>query len=566
MAMQSNLVGPIPGLSRRMIRFDPRFFMTQGREGDARNWHLYDARRSRQAIYWGHFENSIYEAVNAWAHSLKEYSGLYEYIRPIYNPGHRLGEFWATHIFGGPLDPHAGPGDPELAAIPIITTNDDLRAAISLVWEESNWGVHKETLARFGSVMGDTFATIEDNADHQTVAIRVIDPRTILDVEEDSQGNVRGYIISEMRPDPEIPFGSSLSMYPTYVEYREVCRRAGDLVIYQTFKDDQPYDWNDRDRTGRAARGHTWSEGYGFVPMVHIQHKDIGLGWGAGEMYGLLPKIYELDDQASKLGDQVRKSVDPDWFFTGVDLGNIQDDSDLQRDHYTEAFECTTGFGVDGMPMRVHSQKGRDKAATLHTPEANAKAMPLVAPLDLAGVLQNIAGIMKAIEQQHPELVIDSSMSNGDVSGKALRTAREKAETLVTQRRSVYDKGMVALHQMAISIGAMQQYPGFDKFTAQSYRDGELAHSIGPRPVFAMNEGERLDLETERANLVKTFTDAGVPLVVAWKRAGYPDSDVQELVKERKEELDFKLQAIQLQQKQAAADGASYGKHGTLQQ
>src|SRR5690606_6064623 len=93
----------------------------------------------------------------------------------------------------------------------------------------------------------------------------------------------------------------------TYTETAE--RGAGEDVIFTTYLNGQPYPWN-----GQAAE---WVEPYGFIPLVLIHHNDVGLDWGWSELHPARSKIHELDDLASMLSDQVRKSINTVWLFTG---------------------------------------------------------------------------------------------------------------------------------------------------------------------------------------------------------------------------------------------------------
>ncbi|GAG44503.1 unnamed protein product, partial [marine sediment metagenome] len=49
-------------------------------------------------------DQSAYRDIHTWATAYRKQYALYKYIRPIYNPSYRLGEFWKTHLFGGLLD------------------------------------------------------------------------------------------------------------------------------------------------------------------------------------------------------------------------------------------------------------------------------------------------------------------------------------------------------------------------------------------------------------------------------------------------------------------------------
>src|SRR5262245_35033429 len=65
------------------------------------------ARLQRYALYWAMYENSQYDTVHKWAQQYLTEYGLYRYTRGVYNPSKRLGDFWASHLMGGTLDPEA---------------------------------------------------------------------------------------------------------------------------------------------------------------------------------------------------------------------------------------------------------------------------------------------------------------------------------------------------------------------------------------------------------------------------------------------------------------------------
>lgn len=530
--------------SRTSIRYDPRDFNTQDSHGEPRAWRSWKARRSRYAIQWAHYEGSLYDDINSWLEALKNDKALYEFVRHIYSPANRLGEFWATHIFGGALDPDAGTGFPTRSAIPILEASDAMRKAIAGLWKDSNWQVHKETIGRFGSVMGDVGITVVDDPRREMVKLEVVDPRHIFDIDEDRFGNCRGYILKRLVPDPEYDgpvWGDSVEI--PEVEYTEICSRRGDLIVYETFRDGIPYDWANRDLNGRDSRSSEWTEDYGFVPFVRIQHKDIGVGYGMSEFSpALLSKLYELDDQASKFGDYVRRAVDSPWLFSGVDMPEENPNPRGPRRKTQDS-----------------SQEARLKMPTLYATDPNARAQALIANLDLPAVLENIRSILRVIEQEHPELTADLALATGDASGRALRVAKEKAEALVVQRRATYDDALCRAHKMAVSIGGLRGYPAYSAFNANSYKNGDLDHQIGQRPVFAMTAWEMLEEELERANVVKTLTDAGVPLETAWTRAGYSEKEITAMLAARDREVEFQLKRIQVMQKEAANDGANYG-------
>src|SRR4030042_244540 len=74
---------------------------------DAEDFSGFENRRVRYEILWAAYQNDVYREIHTWARTYKTKYGLYRYIRNIYNPAYRLGEFWKAHLWGGPLAPQA---------------------------------------------------------------------------------------------------------------------------------------------------------------------------------------------------------------------------------------------------------------------------------------------------------------------------------------------------------------------------------------------------------------------------------------------------------------------------
>src|SRR5574338_1275075 len=91
----------------------------------------FESRKLRYAILWSMYENTAYAKIHTWGDLYKTEYGLYRYIRNIYNPSYRIGEFWKAHLLGGSLDPEAGDGKEIPSALPIATDNESLRPALA---------------------------------------------------------------------------------------------------------------------------------------------------------------------------------------------------------------------------------------------------------------------------------------------------------------------------------------------------------------------------------------------------------------------------------------------------
>ncbi len=451
-----------------------------------------EARRVRYAVLWTFFENTAYRDIHTWARRMRVDYGLYQYVRNIYNPAYRLGDFWGSYLWGGALDPEAGNGEARESCLPIVTENEALRAPLSRLWRDSNWGVNKDITTLWGAVLGDVGIRVVDDVARGKVYLQNVHPSTLRDVTLDPFGNVKAYEIEEVRRHP---------LTGANVTYLETAERDGEAVVYRTRLDGKPYAWN-----GVAAE---WSEPYGFVPMVVVQHRNVGLEWGWGEAHPALSKIREVDDLASKLSDQIRKSVDVPWLFAGMSK------------------PAATPSLAGATPTADNPEPGRQEMKAIYG-QAGATATPLIANLDIPGTLAHITGILQELERDYPELRADVVTATGDASGRALRIARQRAERKVLQRRAGYDEALARVQGMAVAIGGMRQYEAYAGFGLNSYAQGALEHTIGERPVFGVDTVDQLEEEKLLWDAADVAVKAGLPLGTFLRRNGWTDDQVAE--------------------------------------
>lgn len=461
-------------------------------------------RRLRYQIYWGWFEGSAFSKAQPWLEAYKVQNGLYRYTRQIYDPAARLGNFWRSFLMGGPLDPDAGDGSQVVTALPINTKNE-IRKQIARVFKDSRWQVWKDVCSLHGAVLGDTVLMIEDNSDKRRVSLKVMHPGIFDTIEYDDIGNVRGYVIVEQREDPTIKNGSRK------VEYMEIAARDGDEVVYETKLNKQPYDW--------TGQGTTWRVNYGFTPVVVIQHKHVGLDWGWNEFHDGEHLFREVDDLSSALHDQIRKAINSGWLLAGV--------SRPEDDAKPGARQLKRPKATMEQP-----QSGREEAPILYGSE-NAKAYPMVFPLDIAATSSEILRTLMQIEKLYPELLVnpqDFEKFSPDASGVAIEQLRDPAERKVRDTRSNYDDGVRRAVQMALSIGGIQGYEGYEGITRESFGDGALDFSIGERPVFQTGQLAKLAYEKQLWESAQAAKDAGMPLDVFLKdRLGWSEDRIKRL-------------------------------------
>lgn len=466
-------------------------FLSAGLQ-DSADFVDFEARRLRYDLYWAFYENTAYRNIHTWATSYRQQQALYRYIRGIYNPSYRLGEFWKAHLWGGRLDMEAGDGSDTPSAIPIVTEYEKLRPAIAQVWRWSNWQITKQIPPLYGSILGDVILQVVDDVERQKVYIQPVHPGILKAVTLDNWGNVKGYEIEEEREDPLTPGRSA--------KYRETAEREGEDVVYKTYKDNAPYAWQ-----GELAE---WTEPYGFIPMVLVQHNNVGLDFGWSELHAGRAKFQEVDDLASKLSDQIRKMVNAPWLFSGVEKPR------------------TAARATGDAPSIDNPNPGREETPVIYAP-MGAQASPLIAPLDVGAAAQYIASILAEIERDYPELQMDIWTASGNATGRALRVARQRVTTKVQERRAIYDDSLVRAQMMAVSIGGYRKYAGFGGFDLESYGKGDLEHSIDKRPVFDADPMDDLEAETALWTAAGLAIKAGLPLKVFLQRQGWKEEDIK---------------------------------------
>ena len=460
----------------------------------------WEGRKLRYALLWAFYENNAYDKVHRWSKTLKASYALYRYTRHIYNPAYRLGNFWSVHLMGGHLDPSAGDGSMSPSAIPIIVPPENnqearLREALAQLWEWSNWGEKKDLWTLQGAVLGDSFIQVTDDVERERVYLEVVHPSLISEMTKDAFGNVKSYEIAYSIENPEIEGREA--------EYKEKCfRGAGEEVIFQTFLDDSPYDYD--------GKGEEWTEEYGFIPLVFIPHIDTGGKWGWAEVHANMSRIRECDDLASKLSDHIRKSVDPPWLF------NFPKPKRTSKQQFDPPEESTT-----------RPQAGREEAPVIYSSTESAKGQALIQDLNYSGVMQHLSGIVGELEREYPELRYDNIRLEGAVSGQTLRIARQPAETKVLQKRNVYDAALVRAQNMALAIGGFRNYSNFEGFNLESYDRGDLKHHIGQRAVFTLNEVDELEGEQVFWETAQMAGEAGISLPSFLRMHGWTEKRIQ---------------------------------------
>ena len=447
------------------------------------DWNNYAYRVLRYNIMEAYYHNTMFNDINTWLTTLKIKYGLYQHIRSIYNPAGRLVDLDVSKTYGGSINMQTLDG----GAIPIAGADENLVNALIQVMQWSNWQTSKSLYVRYGAMLGDSVIKLVDDRQRQKVRMEVLHPGKLRDVTLDAVGNVKDAVIEYQYAETDTNGTERVYIYTELINKQE----------FVTLRDGEEYPFF-YDAGGNPIS--RWPNEYGFVPLVLTKHLDTGQTWGENAFYKALTKINEANDLASHLNDQIRKTVNPVWFASGVAIGKkLESDDDAKRD------DMKVLYGPDGSDMKA-----------------------LVASLDIAGALAALDALLSEIERTVPELAIERASDLGNVSGVAVRNMFTGAVGMIEEFRGNYDSGLVRALQMAVSMAGYRGYlPGY---SLDSYGQGDLDFYIKERPVFddGISEEQHFDILTE----ISSDTPAVARLKL--ERLGYSEEKIDDVMNEMK--------------------------------
>lgn len=412
---------------------------------NALDWDDFTARYARYRHYQNYYFNIIYTSLVQYADKHKTDEYLYKFIKPIYNPIARYTDLYVSQVFGGILDmENASKAD---SAIPIKADDAILQALIKL-WKDSRWQDNKSLFVRQTAMKGDGILKVVEDRTLGTVRMEVIPPGQIANCEFDNAGNVVACTIVQVRRDSDNA--------PAYIYEERITPES-----FSTFRDGSPYAFY-QNALGEDVQ--TWDNDYGFVPIVTLQHKDIGKKWGATGFHNTINKIDGLNSLVSMLDKHIAVTVDPPLVSKG-----------------TRAPELLTLTNARGSRDVIHL-------------DGDASLEELVSSVDILGSLEVIREYYKEIERDLPELTLSKAREMGqEISGVALRTINQDIIQHIQEVRGNYSGALVRAQQMAMYIGSQNGYKGYTQLGRRANLD-EFTHEVKQKPVFtdSMSKVERI--------------------------------------------------------------------------
>jgi hypothetical protein len=460
----------------------------------SRGWDDYHRRLARYEIFDGYYHNMAYHTIVTFSEALRHRERLYKHVRGVYNPVMRLVELYVGKSYPGTLDLK----DAKTGAVPIDDADDNLRQAIIQLWKTSRWQQGKSVYPRNTARFGDGFIKVVDNVQKRYVAIEAVDPRKVKHIETDLQGNITKAILEFY-----ITVDGTMKLYTEVITQEK----------FTTFIQHTPAAVV---QNGRGEPVTEWENDYGFVPLIHVKHRDLGLQFGAPSFMGTIHKINELNDLASIANDGARKQMEMPLVATGVKPGsNIEFGSDNSTDTTDPA-----------------DTPKKDTKKVLNLPGKDADLKPIPPALDLANVNQLIQAGLEEIERDLPELALHRVRAGGNLTSPGVTASYDDAASRILEARGNFDGGLVEAQQMAIAIGGFRGYEGYTGYALDSRTNGDTDHRITERPVVSdvLSKAERID---------KIIMAAGSPAAdVLLTEMGLTSDEVKAVLKAASSQLD----------------------------
>lgn len=499
-------------------------------------------RLARYALYWSLYHNQAYRSYS-WTSGrrtgrvdLRRAFGLSQDVAGVYSQIYRLVQIHAMNIFGGALDPDAGDGKQRKSCIPIVFRDEQvgrqLRPMLAQIFLWSNFETMKSLMPFYGALTGDSVMLVADRPRRKKVALLPFDPSELEDKTTDEEGNLTSIVRTRTVEDPTVepaPIGE--------LEFgRKTCRRTDkyvkedDGVHLYTFRDSIPFDWEDLYWNGYSV-GKRIDDGeyvlpYDFVPAIHVQHTDIGLGWGQSEIAIALVKSVHVDDGGTAALLQGRKAIEAILAIPGADertlravISQIRGDADI------------VSTGTNGNRI---TRDTPDTIPIIGVPEGS---MPTyIAPnLDIASYSSHVDKLLESHIGDFPELAYDKIRLLPNVSGETLKEVQKPARTKLEAKRAPYRDGILRALKMSLTIAGVRDYPGFSGISIDSYDRGSLSFSIGNTPIYETTRAEELAEAVLTGNAISALMaqGSGFTFESACRQVGLDETTIAEALRSR---------------------------------
>jgi RNAse (barnase) inhibitor barstar len=488
-------------------------------------------------LLWALYNGSRFDKGMASWSAYKSRYGLYRDMRDVYNPTHRLVEFYAESIYPGVLS-EDGNDLPDGTSLAIPFAEDikpELKDAIAQFWQWTNFQAQKSIIPRYGAALGSVLVEIDDDYLAGKVTAKIWWPGFVDGLQLDNSGNVKSYALQYKIKDD--------TTMATVVYRKEV-----DIFSIREYRDRQLIKEIDNP--------------YGFAPAVWYKHSDTGAVYGAPAIDGSIAKIDELNSLASHAHDQVHKVIGaPLIAWTRSFIEPLFSQSKRPPGENEFAPTPTSGGENENILLLKGAEGGRVDS--------------LAGNLNLADTITYMKELISELESDHPELAYNREMrAMSTLTGPAASRVMSDVLGKLSERAASYDQQSLKLFQMAVAIAGFRLNGGFwnqdengfsqtistqqEKFrpyNLDSYRKGQIDLAILPRQLIRPTNQEKAAEKLALWQGVQAAVTAGAPLEFVLKDAGFSEEELKELAKliqQKQEQEQTQLQDQQSHQLEVA--------------
>jgi hypothetical protein len=518
--------------------------------------------------YWAYFSNTAFDVLDGYWQAYKAQNGLNRFHRSIINPWFRLSKFYVGAVYGAGGLSFDGKPLPEgiRNAIPLAEdTAENILIGTSQLMRWSNWLVGKNLQVQNAAAVGcSCIEVVLDNARGHVMAEHHW-PGHMKDMDNDGQGNIKSAVLEwdiiekEPQAPPKVGEKRTDAKYRTYKFRKEMV--GGDNGYIATFKDGQLWDPSG---TGSGLQENPW----GFVPIVWVQHEDIGTGFGLPAGWAIQGKIDQINDMASLLFDQVQKIVKMPIL--------LQSNKQMPQEITPRNTQATN----QQIMTEQDAQKGREEVPFI---EVGMGGGAVLVPLDIAQGMETLAVMIEELEKDTPELSMWSQarQSGGDTTGEGMDRQMGDINGRYIPIMQTHDMATTKWLQMGMTMAGWAINAGlwgprgrltkdqlkFADFTLDSYKAGELDFDIVPRPLISPSELKAWQVKQTKALAIQAMKDLGLfPDAMLLEEWGIPEDEVQGILdaatQQGQDKMELAMAAFDRGQVPGVPQGASGGQPG----
>jgi len=396
----------------------------------------------------------------------------------------------------------------------LVTENEGIREPIKQLWQWSNWRQNRRTFARMLALYGEVYLRCVASAESGRVHLEILEPQYVTDFSDDQRGYLTMLRIDI--PQSEEQTDGSRRAY-THVELWEVAHDGYPSGRYRL--------WHaDGEASGRAVRdlGTPREDatlvdfGIDWLPFTRAEFQSIGGKRGIGAVQLALESIIEADLSATNLHATLFQDLEGAWVLKAT--GNDANGRDLPPPVVQGAAASATGTGTlaDGSV-----QVGKRSFWRLGGGQELQSVIPNI---DYAAALAVLQDHDAYLERVMPELAYArvSQLSGPELSGRAIRYLLTPAVDRVAEVRANALAALMQANKQALTLGIIN---GAFESGIGTYESGDFEHDFEEQDVIPLSEVEIAEGEMSSASAFKSWTEAGLPMAEALKRAGYTETE-----------------------------------------